>query len=100
MRSPPWGIINATLLQGGDAEICTLRTLGSWSVADPSIIDRVCIGYLVGVCTQGRIDWMTKPDFEKGFREYAAAITAPHPGERVQRSRTWCSNSRESGPGG
>ena len=37
---------------------------------------------------QGRIDGMTKPDFEKGFREYAAAITAPRCGERVQRSRT------------
>lgn len=37
---------------------------------------------------QAKIDRMTDSDFEKAFREYAEAITAPQFGERVQRSRT------------
>jgi len=37
---------------------------------------------------QAKIERFTCPDFEKAFREYAEAITAPQPGERVQRSRT------------
>ena len=36
---------------------------------------------------QGKIDRMTDSDFEKAFREYAEAITAPQFGERVMQSR-------------
>ena len=37
---------------------------------------------------QAKIERFTCPDFERAFREYAAAITAPQFGERVQQSRT------------
>lgn len=36
---------------------------------------------------QQKIERFTCPDFEKAFREYAEAITAPQFGERVMRSR-------------
>ncbi len=36
---------------------------------------------------QGKIDRMTDSDFEKAFREYAEAITAPQFVERIMRSR-------------
>lgn len=35
-----------------------------------------------------RIDRFRSPEAERSFREYAAAVTAPCPGERVQSSRT------------
>jgi hypothetical protein len=34
-----------------------------------------------------RIDRFRSPEAERSFREYAAAVTAPCPGERVQSSR-------------
>lgn len=37
---------------------------------------------------QDRIDRFTCPDFEKAFRVWAEVVTAPQPGERVQRTRT------------
>lgn len=37
---------------------------------------------------QGKIERFLCPDFEKAFREWAEAITAPQPGEKVQRTRT------------
>ena len=37
---------------------------------------------------QDKIDRFLCPECEQAFREYAAAITAPQTGERVQRSRT------------
>ncbi|TDY60537.1 hypothetical protein C8D99_10886 [Aminivibrio pyruvatiphilus] len=37
---------------------------------------------------QGKIDRFLCPECERAFREYAAAITAPQFGERVQQSRT------------
>lgn len=37
---------------------------------------------------QGKIDRFLCPGFEKAFREWAEAITAPQPGEKVQRTRT------------
>ncbi len=36
---------------------------------------------------QAKIERFTCPDFEKAFREYAEAITAPQFGERVMQSR-------------
>lgn len=36
----------------------------------------------------GKIDRLMCPQAEISFREYAAAVTAPCPGERVQSSRT------------
>ena len=37
---------------------------------------------------QGKIDRFLCPECERAFREWAEAITAPQPGEKVQRTRT------------
>ena len=37
---------------------------------------------------QDKIDRFLSPSCEQGFRAWAEAMTAPQPGERVQRSRT------------